>query len=1772
MGDAASDIIDGFYLDDNATKLDLTGSIGLEADAYIVSLTGGLSLTLDLSLKGTGGKTRLSTFNGNFSLGNVFNLGGEIDLGFTINVGLELGFIHVTLFTVNIGPFVIVSFEPPSPQPLSTPPTIYINETNTSEDIHVEQLTFPDPNIPGQTDSAIEVVYPTYNEIYMTGASNANGPISPNPYPTYKQIVTRVVDTPIVTPLLTLYEPEPIVQPQSITIAPDVTSYDAQGQPMPINAVLIGGAGDDDLEYDASGQAVLIGAGGNNTLGAGGKAGSVIEYGDTIDPDVASPLSGSDVPAWINSLPTDVRQELAQELSVATDTTTNDTFAGTGGADFFEGGAGSNNFQESGNNFTLMALGQVANVFEYTTPTGSNSGSESSTPGQIYFGNNPNAENIIGLQPAGKNNLTLLPVISPAGNYLQIKGNETNLDAYGDIQNVSVALDGGTMQVGDLSAFPSLTSMFITEDTGTVPANLPASGANTITFDQPSSGASSKLDLNSIYSVEQNVVSEPGLVPPNLVAPPSFYDMEAQEAETNDHVIFQGLTAADTVRFNMNGGTVNVSNIDELGPQSVVIDGSDRGASGDPSGIAVNITGPYIATRPDINHVYGSPLTSTLPVFTNAAGDPEIMSGPYQGQSGQLAVHGSIPADIINLNVPVELSSWGGGFAQPPSATTQVPLDASAFAGTVNVNAVAAAFTLGASGAWYFTNTVVNISAVSATGSVAVTGLDHGNFPYPDAIDAGNTGQAIVTVGAGLLSRIEGNVTANNAQLTVDNSESTDADILTMTATSLTGWIVPAGVAPPTLFWTPVLYNNMVVKAGNEEDIDVEGMPTIEVLTYTGDPYSTFEGYSSVAFENTATSTTPDSVYVMATNPADNLSLGGDYSLYVGQRLNPDGTVTEVDKVDGIVSPIILDYTGTGGNANVVFDAANDTYKLGGQLFYDYLPFLVTPPGETTLSGVFPTIIYGGIVFNASHINFTFDSTICPGSILDGGDTLYITNPGTDTVTYNATAITGSTPIANHVIIENSGAPIVINGNGNTQVSFVEDLTNDFNLYSGIQANVDINDADIDVEENYDAAELPDLSDIVLTGGSLTGATIGAIDFIDPTGFSYEETSPVASGITMTVANTPAGFTTALSISGTDLTILATTGPLDVNGYQGYNAESFVTVGNGTLQGIDGEVVIRGQSSGVNGFVTTLDDRNDSPHSNVVIADTIVPETITGLAPATIGFDANGYLNLEGSAGSTCTVDISAGSFNLDAGAGSTVNLDPGPFAIESLTVIGAAQVNVGQGDLSRFNNDTIEASPNDPNAPIAVTINATEDSGAWGFLLGDGAPGLDSFEFYHINPVYQTINLQRNTVQLTLQLPTSGTTSPGLTVDDTGTFATTIDEGNVPTTVAGTTGPLLLASNAPGEISIGSAGSVQGINGEVDVVSPDLGQPAASLVVDDSADPSARSILLAAAAGGLYSITGLAPAPVDFTGAEYKLTLDAGTAGNVIVIQDVAAGAVVIVNSGAGDDAIDAEVSGTGGFAPLTINGGAGTNNLTVAGSGDNPVISNLPTAGMPGAGEVQASYSPSGPTRTINYTGIGSILGITPPTIYTVTDDSGSVSDTGSLAYMVAQANANTNPVGSEIEFDPGVFSASSPRTIELLLPLVLNEIAGPEMIEGFGAGVVIGTAASSPSAAIDVTQGSVVITGVTFITATDTPTILVSGGSLTLRDDVIEESTGFTDAAISLTGGGSTWERPPARAATRSTSMARANSSTTPRAMVCRRSAIPSRSTVPQCRSPI
>jgi uncharacterized delta-60 repeat protein len=71
--------------------------------------------------------------------------------------------------------------------------------------------------------------------------------------------------------------------------------------------------------------------------------------------------------------------------------------------------------------------------------------------------------------------------------------------------------------------------------------------------------------------------------------------------------------------------------------------------------------------------------------------------------------------------------------------------------------------------------------------------------------------------------------------------------------------------------------------------------------------------------------------------------------------------------------------------------------------------------------------------------------------------------------------------------------------------------------------------------------------------------------------------------------------------------------------------------------------------------------------------------------------------------------------------------------------------------------------------------------------------------------------------------------------------------------------------------------------------------------------------------------------------------------------------------------------------------------------------------------------------------------------------------------------------------------------------------------------GVHVVIQNGTLDPSSpALTVAGGAVTVQGCTLFTTGDSPTIVVTGGHLTLRNDVVQESTGFADAAISITGG--------------------------------------------------
>ena len=128
-------------------------------------------------------------------------------------------------------------------------------------------------------------------------------------------------------------------------------------------------------------------------------------------------------------------------------------------------------------------------------------------------------------------------------------------------------------------------------------------------------------------------------------------------------------------------------------------------------------------------------------------------------------------------------------------------------------------------------------------------------------------------------------------------------------------------------------------------------------------------------------------------------------------------------------------------------------------------------------------------------------------------------------------------------------------------------------------------------------------------------------------------------------------------------------------------------------------------------------------------------------------------------------------------------------------------------------------------------------------------------------------------------------------------------------------------------------------------------------------------------------------------------------------------------------------------GLGPLANNGGATQTIALLPGSPAIDAGSNAlavdPTTGLP----LTTDQRGAGFSRTVNETvDIGACEHAamsSGPTFYTVnsTDTTGSGSgNAGDIVYVINQANANTNPGGSVIQFDPAVFNSSAPQTITL------------------------------------------------------------------------------------------------------------------------------------------
>lgn len=183
------------------------------------------------------------------------------------------------------------------------------------------------------------------------------------------------------------------------------------------------------------------------------------------------------------------------------------------------------------------------------------------------------------------------------------------------------------------------------------------------------------------------------------------------------------------------------------------------------------------------------------------------------------------------------------------------------------------------------------------------------------------------------------------------------------------------------------------------------------------------------------------------------------------------------------------------------------------------------------------------------------------------------------------------------------------------------------------------------------------------------------------------------------------------------------------------------------------------------------------------------------------------------------------------------------------------------------------------------------------------------------------------------------------------------------------------------------------------------------------------------------------------------------------------------------------------------------------------------------PGDGTARHAYAAAG-NYTIQATatdedGVVSAPASAPITVNTLDSSSlQAVIATTPIVYLVSASDAALH---SEVAAINGLSAPASPVDITIVLgdgPYTGVTLSPPDNIvldlAGNHTADNPGTQITGASPAVTVTSGEVLVQGEGLTTATDSPTVLVSGGHLTIAQDDIEESTGANNVAVALTGG--------------------------------------------------
>jgi hypothetical protein len=545
--------------------------------------------------------------------------------------------------------------------------------------------------------------------------------------------------------------------------------------------------------------------------------------------------------------------------------------------------------------------------------------------------------------------------------------------------------------------------------------------------------------------------------------------------------------------------------------------------------------------------------------------------------------------------------------------------------------------------------------------------------------------------------------------------------------------------------------------------------------------------------------------------------------------------------------------------------------------------------------------------------NNTYTIANTPSSAAAGGSqTVLNTGGGTDTV--NVQATTGP------LTVNGGGSAVVQLGTGSTLTGLNGLLTLN-NVASSVPLILD------------DRADTSNHPNAVLTATSLTGLTPEPINFASALpGLTITGGSGTNN---YTIANTPAGIPTTLNTgNGNDtVTVLGSNpnAPLTVNAGSGTHA---VNVGNGSLAGLFTPVTLNDPTST---FHLNVDDSADTTNRDANNHPMFLTDTGLSMAGAGIIFGASSL-------------------------AGLTINGGSGNNLYEVLNTPSTAVVlKTGNGD------DVVEVFRTAAGGPLVVNAGGRGNDFV---IVGDPTLGLATIRgtvqlnnptsFSHVNIIDGTDTTGHPNVQLT-STSLTGLAAPigfgansldGLTItggngNNTWTIISTPSSrapvGDPTTLNTGlghdTINVLGVAASAPLTVNTGNPAGTDvinvGIGGSLGAIQGTLTLNGLSRMnIDDSADTTSHPNVVLTD----RSLTGLTPGgtPINFgLDSAGGLTITGGAGNNTYTVANTPGPETdpVLLNTGSGNDTVT--VLGTNFNAPLTVNGGRGTQVVNVGNNG---------------------------------------------------------------------------------------------------------------------------------------------------------------------------------------------------------------------------------------------